>query len=398
LVPKPVLFSKRVVLGFLVAGLLAGGASAQAPLAESPLTPLVQSEAELEAFRAIQVAGRAAERQTLIAEFLVSFPSSELRYLVLRTRWLVLMEIRADPESVIRAAEEGMAAARAFLAPRLELAAAGGDAGYLLADFELRNLEAGYYRSMAGAAGELGDPARTAAYTADAIDAAESAWRGFQTLAVPGSDEYVRQFETYQRNRLGLFQNAMVVFRDAGRFGEAAVYGDHALAADPENLFTLLALSSLMARALPEAESDRGRFLGRALNYATRALERIGSAIEPVDGIGAEETARLEGAARATLGLVYYHLGDLEASRGELIRAVDAAPEDADAWYRLGLVYARTEESGAALSALSRAVYLGIADPDVRSSLEAIYQVVHGSLDGLDQFIDEEGRRALAGR
>jgi hypothetical protein len=161
LVPKPVLFSKRVVLGFLVAGLLAGGASAQAPLAESPLTPLVQSEAELEAFRAIQVAGRAAERQTLIAEFLVSFPSSELRYLVLRTRWLVLMEIRADPESVIRAAEEGMAAARAFLAPRLELAAAGGDAGYLLADFELRNLEAGYYRSMAGAAGELGDPART---------------------------------------------------------------------------------------------------------------------------------------------------------------------------------------------------------------------------------------------
>jgi UDPglucose 6-dehydrogenase len=52
----------------------------------------------------------------------------------------------------------------------------------------------------------------------------------------------------------------------------------------------------------------------------------------------------------------------------------------------------------AAARAIGRAVYLGIADPDVRSSLEAIYQVVHGSLDGLDQFIDEEGRRALAGR
>ena len=385
------------VLALLVpiVSVLSVGRAAQLDEPAGPYSPLVESQAELDAFRSIHVESRPGRRLARVDAFLAAFPESELRYLVVGARWRALVDTRADPGEIIRVATEGVEAARAFLEPRLGAGAPDGD--HALAGFELANLEAGYYRSMAGAAGRMGDLTRTASYTEQAVAAEDAAWLAYERLA-PGTSGHLGQWNVYRTRQLGLFQNAMVVFSIAGAPDRALEYGERALGVDPNDLLTLITLSSLIAENPSDQEAQRGARLEAGLDYASRAIGQLGGSTDApsATGVDPDDRVRLEASVRSSMGLMHYQRAEYEAAVDALLRALQAIPDDARTHYRLGLAYAGGEEPEAALRALARAVYLGIQDPGVRARLEGIYQAVHGSLDGMEGFIESEGVRGGA--
>jgi tetratricopeptide (TPR) repeat protein len=362
-------------------------------LAESAdrYSPVARSRDELDAFRAIQVETRLRSRLGLTDAFLDAYPESELRYLVLRIRWRALLDGQSDPAAIIRAASEGLEAARDFLGPRLAASglAASPDA---LAVFELENLEAGYYRSMAGAAGRMADPARTSEYTEQAIAAQDAAWARYQGLVSPGTPEFASQLESHRTMHLSLLQNAMLVARDSGQVDAMLGYGARALEVDPNDLLTLMTLASALAGSSDTGPGQALR-LDLGMDYAVRAVGLLEMPGEGLPAPGSVDLLRLEASARFTLGRFLYEREEYVPAVSEFERVAEIAPRDARTYYRLGLAYASAGETEPALSALAKAVYLGIEGPEVRQSLDQIYELVYGTGEGIDRFIATEGAR-----
>lgn len=357
----------------------------------NPFLPAASSKAELDAFRAIEVETRMSVRLGLTELFLSTYPDSELRYPVTRTLWRTLVDAQADPDSIIESANRGRAAARGFFEPRLAAGSPPDREAYLLAAFEARNVEASYVRSMASAAGRKGDLALTARYTEDALQAEDAAWAAFGDIEGPDTPQYVDQQSRHRALETGLLQNAMLVFRSRGDLDATLVYGSRLLAIAPDDLLTLTTLATTIAE---DTLFGAGR-IDAGLDYAHRALgvleglrdSEAGSARSTL-GEGSE---RVESRLRSTMGRLHYQRAEYESALAEFRRALELVPDDADIHYRAALAYANLGRLDEALGGLARAVFLGIDDPEARSSLEQMYEVVYGSRDHLEDFVSSHG-------
>ena len=355
---------------------------------------IAQSQEELDAFNAV-VAETDPTSKLLLAEgFLSEYPDSELTHQVLSMR----LQSHVDLENhrlVIEAAETALAAERAFQdAKRAQFPGLEAVPGYAAFRHESMIAERVAYQSLMNAHRALGDFASAAQNGEFALEVLERDWEEFSPTLYQVGAAYDEALQNHRQNQLFYFQVIMDAYQRLDNATKAVEYGQRSLALDPENLLTLITVSSVMAERPPADEDERESHFALAEQYAESALDSLQRFLA---GPGAQtelaERASLLSAAHSTLGLVYLSQDELADAQDEYRRALEAVPDDPVAYFRLGEAYVQDGKPEEAIESLARSVYLkGVTEQLARDLLERVYELENESQDGLEEFIQREGQ------
>jgi Flp pilus assembly protein TadD len=140
-------------------------------------------------------------------------------------------------------------------------------------------------------------------------------------------------------------------------------------------------------------QEGRGPFLEEAAGYATRAVTAMEVWVVSEASASVNEDLKAEYLAEAhsKVGLIHFQTGNYAGAAAAFEAATRAAPGDGVLYYRLGVAHNNNQNVDGAVSSFARAVFLGVTD--ARPLLEAAYQVKNGNLEGLDDFIRNEGEQ-----
>lgn len=206
------------------------------------------------------------------------------------------------------------------------------------------------------------------------------------------------------------------------------------LTVEPSHLPTLLTLSMVLPRFLPEDETGRARQLERALEIAHRAQRRVEAIVsgpKPSTMTAAQwvrQKTHLPARVHAALGLIYFNSKDYPSSIEEYEKSTTLDRGESVDFYRMGIAYyyqalavsrelaewdpkenpdtAAKEEKEAqfaswrdkAITALAKVIVLKDDTPaqvveSARAQLESLYKSRNNdSLDGLEAVIAEAAR------
>ena len=207
--------------------------------------------------------------------------------------------------------------------------------------------------------------------------------------------------------------------------------GERLLKVEPNHLQTLLTLSMVLPRFLPEDVTGRARQLDRALEVANRAQRRVEAVVggpKPARMTAAQwvrQKADLPARVHAALGLIHFNRRDYPSAIEEYEKATALARGESVDFYRMGIAYyyqalavsreladwdpkenpdtAAKEEKEAqfaswrdkAITALAKVIVLQDDAPaqvvqSARAQLESLYKSRNNdSLDGLEAVIAE---------
>jgi tetratricopeptide (TPR) repeat protein len=158
------------------------------------------------------------------------------------------------------------------------------------------------------------------------------------------------------------YQYQLQAFARLDDFDGMLAAGEKALAAEPGNLNTLLALAPAMA-SRAAGRPDLVQVLSRAESYAHRALDGIDKVHVPRELSIEQWNLRrheMQSEAHGVLGVVAYQRGQFQQAIGELEMAVGLAPNPEGVQFlRLGLALASAGKKGDAEQKLRRAAELG---------------------------------------
>jgi tetratricopeptide (TPR) repeat protein len=332
-------------------------------------------------------------RLLLSEEFLLSYPDSELRHLVFRTRWEAF-RLNGDDSSLIEAAALGSEAQLDFFETKIQ-AIRNPEVLPQFRAFEISHFDAltGYFQSLMEAYGRRADWNAAREFGELAYDTENQTWDSYSRGADEDSDEYQNTAESHRAVQVGMLQTMMALSQSADDGSGTIDYADRILALDPENLPTLMTAARVMAEQPADTDVGMVANMERAEAYASAAVVNLENLLNNAapDQIAEPEAARLRFTVHSTLGLVHSRQQDYEGAEREYLLALDATPRDATTYFRLGLTYANTNQAEDALSALARAASIDPAFSAARRTLEQVYAQVNGSLEGLDEFIELEG-------
>jgi len=291
-------------------------------------------------------------------------------------------------------------------------------AGKFIADFPESDYLLGAYQLEVQANDALGNHARV-------VSAGEKALQEFPEAGkAPKIFILQRMIRGYQQ------------LNDPGKTIESA---ERLLTVESSHLPTLLTLSMVLPRFLPEDETGRARQLERALEIAHRAQRRVDTivngpkpaALTPAQW--ARQKADLPARVHAALGLIYFNSKDYPSSIQEYEKATSLARGESVDFYRMGIAYyyqalAVSQElaewdpkenpdtaakeakeaqlaswSDKAITALAKVIVLQDDAPaqvveSARAQLESLYKSKNNdSLDGLEAVIAEAARELGSG-
>jgi tetratricopeptide (TPR) repeat protein len=313
--------------------------------AEQPIGPLAQNQAELDAFQAVQKETNPANRLTLADAFLAKYPMSEMTGWVQRSR-MEAFTAQGKHREAIAAGEAGLA-------------------------FEIKFMETMIARADADAKNNNRNRDRNAP---PPIDKDSEAFKKFAA-----DTEKAMMF--YYQNIMNSYQQ----LNDAAKLIE---WGERALGQDPEDLFTLLTVSSVLAERPPTDAKALDTQMKRAEELGKKALQKVTALPAPP-----EQKASILNSAHQTLGLTYLHQKKYGDAQKEYLAAIAAKKNDPISHLRLGIAYAQEQKVDQALDALAKSVFLkGMTETQAREILTNVYQAKNKSLDGLDQYIQNAGR------
>ena len=366
-------------------------------LAQSnPFTPMVRSEFEADAFRDIQDEADMAARLDLTESFLVRYPESELRPVVLRARWNAFASM-GDFAAVIGIAEAALEAETAFLEGRLgSLPDAETLPGFTEAELQYQRIKVSYYESLAEAHNGLGSYRDAVRFAELGLESASDLRARSITAPAPAPDspEYAEASVRHRASEGFFFRNLMVAHGGLRNTDEVIDYGRRALQLFPDDLFTLITMSTTIAESLPSDDGSRADRRTEAEGYAAQALETLDSIVSGPEGsvLPPEQEADLRSRIRNALGLIDFDRGRFADAQAEYLAALDSNGRDSTTYYRLGVAYANDRKGAEAIEALARAVYLGYPGTEARDGLIRVYERVHGDLDGMEELIDAVGQ------
>ncbi len=376
-----------LVLSVAIAG-LASSALAQS----NPFTPMVRSEFEADAFRDIQDEDDLAVRLDLTESFLVRYPESELRPVVLRARWNAFASM-GDFAAVIGIAETALEAETAFLEGRL---ASRPDAetlpGFTEAELQYQRIKVSYYESLTEAHNGLGNYRDAVRFAELGLESAFDLQA--RSTPAPDSPEHAEASARHRAIEGFFFRNLMVAHGGLRNTDAAIDYGRRTLQLFPDDLFTLITVSTTMAESLPSDDASRADRTTEAERYATQALETLDSIVSGPEGsvVPPGQEANLRSRILNTLGLIDFDRGRFADAQADYLAALDSSGRDSTTYYRLGVAYANDRKGAEAIEALARAVYLGYPGTEARDGLIRVYERVHGDLDGMEELIDAVGQ------
>jgi len=159
-----------------------------------------------------------------------------------------------------------------------------------------------------------------------------------------------------------VYQAQLHAYEQLDDFEGMLAAGRRSLAGSPDNLNTLLSLSSAIAKRAG-SRPDRSRLLSEAKSYADRVLARLDTIrlshkLSPEDWRAQKQQMQSE--ARGVLGLVALQSGRLAEALQELRSALTLAPAPQGVQYlQFGLAQVAAGEKQGAEETLRRAVALG---------------------------------------
>ena len=315
--------------------------------------PLARTLPEFQAVALIQEESDPSRLLRLLTDFEKTYVNSAYRHVVLLMRWQAFRDLEVDPEDIIEAARDALAAQNYFLNGRSRRGSMSKTAAS-----EFSNQEALYYGSIADAYVALGDGKSAVLNSELGLAAVGQSW----DLYVQDNEEGTSDFENARGIRDQMQLNFLEIlvqgYQDAGDAETVIDYGRQFLEVAPDDLEMLLYVSGLMAQRPPQ-DGSLVEHLATTERYATTGLERLGESVD----LPASQKTSLQSGAHLTLGLVY-------AQQGRLDQAVES---------------------------LARAVTLDTGGRQTRTMLENVYYARNGSLDGLDEYLRNMGRRDESG-
>jgi tetratricopeptide (TPR) repeat protein len=178
-------------------------------------------------------------------------------------------------------------------------------------------------------------------------------------------------------------------------------FGRLLLEVSPGNLGAMLTLATVYTENLPTGQPARGRALNEAYELANRARIQADQYYASETSRSAERT-QVEVTVHTVLARVHYARGDYQRSADEYLQVVDLAPNDGDAYFRLGDCYqflaaAASRDVESALAQQTLALEGG-RDQGTIDQLQARYEDLQANvLAYLDRSIDFFATAAAVG-
>jgi tetratricopeptide (TPR) repeat protein len=258
---------------------------------------------------------------------------------------------------------------------------------------------------------------------------------GNHEKVVSAGEKALQEFsEADKQPKIYIFQRMIRGYQQLNDSRKTIETGERLLTVEPNHLRTLLTLSMVLPRFLPEEETARARQLDRALEIAHRAQRRVDAIVSGPKPSGAtaaqwvRQKADLPARVHAALGLIHFNRKDYESSIEEYEKATSLTRGEGVDFYRMGIAYyyqaravsqelaewdpkedsdtAAKEEKEAqfaawrdkAIAALAKVIVLKDKAPEqvvqsARDELERLYKAKNNdSLEGLEQVISEAAR------
>jgi tetratricopeptide (TPR) repeat protein len=307
---------------------------------KAQIGPMAQSKPELDAFVALQNEQNPANVIAAGDKFLTTYPTSQLKGYVQRFRMGALMRT-GKCQDAVAAGEEGL------------------------------SLETSYLEQLQNA-----DP------KVNKIDKNSAEFKNFVTQTDGAKLQY--------------YQTIMSCYQQLNNAEKTIEYGDKALKQKPDDLISLLTVSSVLAEKAPENDKEKEEQMKRALDLGKKASDMVTALVTGPAGaqMREEQKAGLVSQAHQTLGLANLHLKKLGDSEKEYLLAIAAKKDDPISYYRLGLAYAQDRKNDQAMEALAKSVFLkGVSEPEARKTLEVLYTAKNKSTQGIEEYIAGSGQK-----
>jgi len=145
--------------------------------------------------------------------------------------------------------------------------------------------------------------------------------------------------ETTPANKGPIYARGMDAALKTNNAAQTIAFGDKVLAIAPDDLNTLITLSSTIPVAMPQDKAA----IDKAEGYATRAIAVLGKMDAKSLGLSeadwAKQKVAIEGTLHNTLGSIYFNKGDYDKAVEELQNATKINAKDGASWYLLGLAF-----------------------------------------------------------
>jgi len=350
----------------------AKGGAAQAPAPPVDYRPKAASPAEFQAFQAINAEPNPANKVTLADQFLTTYPTSALAGYVQRFRMEAFTRLGKYKE-----------------------AAVAGEAGL--------NLEMKYLEDMMAKADAEAAAAKTAPKDNKKAD------KNAPPMPPPidkNSDAFKALVADTNKAMLFYYQNLMSDYQSLNDAVKTMEWAKKALNEQPDDLLTLITLSSVMAARPSTDPKELDSEMKEAEGYSKKALTQVNALLNsPMAAqMKPEDKAGLTATVHQTLGRIYYNSKKFPESQREYGAAIVAKKDDGDSYFYLGLALAQDKPPKVddAMDSLAKSVFLGGATKaQADDVLKQLYQNMRKAknvpadklMEGYDQFIKDAGAK-----
>jgi len=347
-----------------------GGQPAAAPAVD--YRPKASSPAEFQAFQAINMEPNPANKITLADTFLTTYPTSALAGYVQRFRM----------ESFTRLG-------------KYKDAVAAGEAGLTL---EMKYLEDLIAKADAEALAAKNAPKDN-----------KKADKNAPPPPAPidkNSDAFKALVADTNKAMLYYYQNLMSNYQSLNDAVKTMEWAKKALNEQPDDLLTLITLSSVMAARPSTDAKELDSQTKEAEGYAKKALTQVNALMaSPMAAqMRPEDKAGLNATVHQTLGRIYYNSKKFTEAQREYGAAIVAKKDDGDSYFYLGLALAQDKPPKVddAMDSLAKSVFLGGATKSQADDvLKQLYQNARKAkgvasdklMEGYDQFVKDAGAK-----
>jgi regulator of sirC expression with transglutaminase-like and TPR domain len=361
---------------------------------QAPMQAVPGSQGEEDAWFTMTDEDDPTRKVRLITDFLSDYPTSEMTHLVLQTLWQVRYDA-GDHAAVIETGNRALDAYQYFIDSKLGFIDDPSRvpqvprAMYRFADQKLN-----IYRSLLEAHLALGNEELVGQTTDLALEAAELADQWYAELGLEAEEVTGVPADAYEERSTGIrmffLDNLLARYEEAGDVEAIIETSERMLEVEPDNVQALLTASMNMVRNPPEDPTERTRLMERAREYAERADAGIDDFLLRAQ-VSNEQQDAILGQMYATMGKANEELGEWSTALAAYQAATDAMPALPNYHVQVGYAAANLNDIDTALAAFARAHFLAPDNPDLRSTVENLYQAREGSLDGLDAYVASQG-------
>lgn len=190
-------------------------------------------------------------------------------------------------------------------------------------------------------------------------------------------DRFVTEFPDSELKGVA-FQQGLNGARQTNDYEKALDYSRKALQVYPDDVLSLLVLSSWIPERITENDPQREAKLTEATNAAKRLLEVVPTLQKPATQTEEQWTTQikeLNGRSHAALGFIELLKKNYPGSEEEFEKAISQMPTEPTFYYRLGLAYTYEKKYDAAAWNLARAVALkGVSEKPAKDALEILFK------------------------